>query len=119
GTHATGARVALPIFEPVIQAIWTEQIAPKAPLSGPSPEASKMLVDAPIDYYSGNRVAGGGFIEHFRRNAEDTQYQLASRYGGYYEGDQWGYGGQGSFWGGYGRNGSWYGRSYYPNWRST
>jgi penicillin-binding protein 1A len=121
GTNATGARVALPIFEPIIQAIWAEHVAPKALLSGPSPEARKLLVDVPIDYASGNRVAGGGFIEHFRRDAtgqvEDTQYQLASRYG-YYEGDQWGNNDQGSFWGGYNRNGQWIGRSYYPNWRS-
>ena len=51
-----------------------------------------MLGDAPIDYMTGNRVAAGGFIEHFRRDAngqvEDTQYQLASRDGYYYEGDQ-------------------------------
>jgi membrane peptidoglycan carboxypeptidase len=119
GTNATGARVALPIFEPIIQAIWAEHIAPKTLLSGPSPEARKLLVDVPIDYATGNRVAGGGFVEHFRRDAagqiEDTQYQLASRYGGYYEGDQWGYNDQGSFWGGYNRNGQWIGRSYYPN----
>jgi len=122
GTNATGARVALPIFEPIIQAIWAEHIAPKTLLSGPSPEARKLLVDVPIDYATGNRVAGGGFIEHFRRDAagqvEDTQYQLASRDGYYYGGDPWGYNDQGSFWGGYNRNGQWIGRSYYPNWRS-
>ena len=105
-----------------MQAIWAEHIAPKAPLNGPSPEARRLLVDAPIDYYSGNRVANGGFVEHFRRDAagqiEDTQYKLASGYGGYYEGDQWGYNDQNSYWGGYNRNGQWYGRSYYPNWRS-
>ena len=121
GTNATGARVALPVFEPIIQAIWAERVAPKALLSGPSPEAKRLLADAPIDYYSGNRVEAGNFVEHFRRDAagqiEDTQYQLASRYG-YYEGDPWGYNDQGSFWGGYNRNGQWIGRSYYPNWRS-
>jgi membrane carboxypeptidase/penicillin-binding protein len=121
GTNATGARVALPIFEPIMQAIWAEHVAPKTLLSGPSPEARKLLVDVPIDYYSGNRVAGGGFVEHFRRDAagqiEDTQYQLASRYGGYYEGEQWGNNDQGLFWGGNNR-GAWMGRSYYPNWRS-
>src|SRR5262249_56502076 len=84
------------------------------------PEARRMLVDAPSDYATGSRVAGGGFIEHFRRDAsgqvEDTQYQLASRDGYYYEGDQWG--NNGYFWGGYNRGGPWVGRSYYPNWRS-
>ena len=123
GTNATGARVALPIFEPIIQAIWAEHITPKAPLSGPSPEARRFLVDAPIDYYSGNRVAGATFIEHFRRDAagqiDDTQYKLASGYDGYYQGDQWGYNDQDSYWGGYGRYGQWGARSYYPNWRSV
>jgi membrane carboxypeptidase/penicillin-binding protein len=120
GANATGARVALPIFQPIIEAVWAQHIAPKTLLSGPSPEARRMLVDAPIDYMTGNRVAAGGFIEHFRRDAngqvEDTQYQLASRDGYYYEGDQWG--NNGYFWGGYNRGGPWVGRSYYPNWRS-
>jgi penicillin-binding protein 1A len=121
GTNATGARVALPIFQPIIEAIWAENVAPKAPLSGPSPEARRMLVDMPIDYVSGSRVAGGGFIEHFRRDAEgriaDTQYQLASGEG-YYYGDQWGNNDQGYYAGGYNRGGPWIGRSYYPNWQS-
>ena len=58
GSTETGARVALPIWEPIIQAIWSEHIAPKAPLAGPSPEAKHELVDIPIDYYSGNRLGG-------------------------------------------------------------
>jgi membrane carboxypeptidase/penicillin-binding protein len=121
GANATGARVALPIFQPIIEAVWAQHIAPKVPLSGPSAEARRMLVDAPIDYLTGSRVAGGGFIEHFRRDAngqvEDTQYQIASREG-YYYGDQFGNNDQGYFWGGYNRGGPWAGRSYYPNWRS-
>jgi len=122
GTNATGARVALPIFEPIMEAIWAEHVAPKTLLSGPSPEARKFLVDVPIDYATGDRVASGGFIEHFRREADgqidDTQFQLASRDGYYYQGDQWG-GDQGFYFGGYNRNGPgpWVGRSYYPNWR--
>jgi membrane carboxypeptidase/penicillin-binding protein len=123
GSNATGARVALPIFQPIIEAIWAEHIAPKVPLSGPSPEARRLLVDAPIDYTTGSRVAGGGFVEHFRRDAdgrvEDTQYQLASRDGFYFGGDQWGGNDQGFYSGGYNRNGPWIGRSYYPNWRSS
>jgi membrane carboxypeptidase/penicillin-binding protein len=104
GTTATGARVALPIFEPILQTIWAEGIAPKAPLSGPSPEAKLHMVDLPIDYLSGTRVnygqragqAGGffadqaavqttgqAFIEHFRVEPDgkinDTQNQLVSR----------------------------------------
>jgi membrane carboxypeptidase/penicillin-binding protein len=118
GSNETGARLALPIFQPIIEAIWAEHVAPKTLLSGPSPEAKQLLVDAPIDYMTGERVASGGFIEHFRRDAEDTQYQLVSREGFYYQGDQWGYNDQGFYGGGYNRNGQWIGRSYYPNWRS-
>lgn len=118
GSNETGARLALPIFQPIIEAIWAEHIAPKTLLSGPSPEAKRLLVDAPIDYMTGERVANGGFIEHFRRDADDTQYQLVSREGFYYQGDQWGNNDQGFSWGGYNRNGQWIGRSYYPNWRS-
>jgi len=55
GAGETGARVALPIFEPILQSIWAQHIAPKAPLNGPSPEARHDLVDAAIDYYSGDR----------------------------------------------------------------
>ena len=85
GTNATGARVALPIFEPILQTVWAEGIAPKALLNGPSPEAKRHLVDLPIDYYSGTRLNGGGqaFVEHFRIEADgkvnETQYQLVSR----------------------------------------
>ena len=113
GSNATGARVALPIFEPIIEAMWSEHIAPKAPLSGPSREVQRLLVDVPIDYTSGTPLnapannannnfglgglfgafagnaqrptppPGGGFIEHFRRDADgnpaDTQYQIVSR----------------------------------------
>jgi penicillin-binding protein 1A len=83
GANATGARVALPIFEPIIQAVWSEGVAPKTPLAGPSREAQSHLVDLPIDYMSGDRVQAGGFIEHFRRGAdgrvEDTQNTLLSR----------------------------------------
>jgi membrane carboxypeptidase/penicillin-binding protein len=87
GSTATGARVALPVFEPILQTIWAQGIAPKAPLNGPSPEAKRLLVDLPIEYYSGARIGGGAgsqaFIEHFRLGPDgkvnDTQYQLASQ----------------------------------------
>jgi len=83
GSDETGANVALPIFEPIIEAIWAKKIAPKSTLSGPSTEAQSKLVDLPIDYESGDRMkAGHGFIEHFRRDpdgkVDDTQYELVS-----------------------------------------
>jgi len=130
--------VSLPIFQPIIEAIWAEHIAPKAPLAGPSHEAARALADVPIDYMTGDLLnrgqspfqafgfgqpqsQGQTFIEHFRRGADgqvaDTQYQLISRDDAYQ--------GQGSdqsgYWngGGTGSNGQWVGRSYYPNqgWR--
>ena len=117
GGSATGARVALPIFEPILQTIWAQGIAPKAPLNGPSPEAKLHLIDLPIDYYSGNRVSGGGnFVEHFRLDADgrlvETQYQLVSQQETYTENNpepaeqSWGSWG----WGGAQGRGS----SYYP-----
>jgi membrane peptidoglycan carboxypeptidase len=152
GSNATGARVALPIFKPIIEAIWAEHIAPKAPLSGPSREVQRLLVDVPIDYASGTPLnapannanngtglgglfgafagnaqppappPGGGFIEHFRRDAdgkpEDTQYQIVSRDDAYAvrsdpNADQGSYD-NGP--GGYGSDGRWTtGRVYYPN----
>jgi penicillin-binding protein 1A len=79
-----GARVALPIFKPIIEDIWADNIAPKDLLAGPSPEARAQLVDLPIDYMSGTPVHGGrgDFIEHFRIGPDghvaDTQNQLVS-----------------------------------------
>jgi penicillin-binding protein 1A len=118
GGSATGARVALPIFEPILQAIWAQGIAPKAPLNGPSAEAKRHLIDLPIEYYSGNRVnAGGTFVEHFRLEADgrlnETQYQLVSQQDSYAQTERspepaeqsWGSWG----WGDRGR-----GNSYYP-----
>jgi penicillin-binding protein 1A len=83
GASESGARVALPIFEPIMTAIWAEGIAPKAPLSGPSREAQRQLIDLPIDYMTGDRLTGGrGFVEHFRLDPDgrlsETQYQLIS-----------------------------------------
>ncbi|HEX3503854.1 MAG TPA: transglycosylase domain-containing protein, partial [Xanthobacteraceae bacterium] len=100
GSNETGARVALPIFQPIIEDIWARHIAPKAPLAGPSPEAKSNLVDVAIDYWSGNRIgarnngyrdsdgdsngfwgssntvanantnSGNAFIEHFKRGTD-------------------------------------------------
>ena len=144
GSNETGARVALPIFQPITEAIWAEHIAPKAPLNGPSPEARRQLVDIPIDYVSGDRLNGAprqaqsfgfgfgqtqsqgpAFIEHFRRGADgqvaDTQYQLVSHDDAYASQSQYG-DDQNSFWGGpSNNNGQSGGRSYFPNqgWRSS
>jgi membrane carboxypeptidase/penicillin-binding protein len=99
GANATGARVALPIFEPILQAVWAQGIAPKAPLNGPSTEAQRHLIDLPIDYATGNRVTGGGFIEHFRLGADgrfdETQYRLVPQDEAEQGWGAWGWGGRG------------------------
>ena len=94
GGGATGGHIAVPIFEPVIQAAWAN-VAPRAALAPPSPEAKRHLACKSIDLDSGEMQAGGGraITECFRtdRNGHilDTQYQLVARgdaYGerGYY-----------------------------------
>jgi penicillin-binding protein 1A len=141
GSNETGARVALPIFQPIMEAIWAEHIAPKVPLAGPSREAARQLADMPIDYMSGDPLnsrqsqfqgfgfgqpqsQGQSFIEHFRRGADgqvaDTQYQLVSHDDAYASQGQYG-DDQNTFWGGPSNsNGQYGGRSYFPNqgWRS-
>ena len=138
-----GARVALPIFRPIIEDVWADNIAPKEPLAGPSPEARNQLVDLPIDFFSGTPVRGGrgNFIEHFRIGSDgrvaDTQYQLVSpeeadeqrEEQSQYSNTEQGYGDnqqgysdnqQGSYqWDGYGSPPAYGGRSYVPNqgWR--
>jgi membrane carboxypeptidase/penicillin-binding protein len=112
GSNEDGAHVAVPIFQPIIEAVWADNVAPKTPLSGPSPQARRDLVDIPIDYMSGNRMNGGNFIEHFRRSADgqvaDTQYQLVSQDDAYaYQGGE-----SNPFWGGAADNS---GRTYYPS----
>jgi penicillin-binding protein 1A len=84
GSGQTGAKVALPIFQEIVQAAW-DKYAPRTPLSPPSEEARRQLVDIPIDLSSGDRLSRSrkGFVEHFRRRSDgdlaDTQHQLVSR----------------------------------------
>jgi penicillin-binding protein 1A len=84
GPGQTGAKVAVPIFEPIIQAAWTHH-APKTALAPPSPEARRQLAALPIDLVSGDRLppgTRGGFVEQFRVDRGelvDTQHRLVSR----------------------------------------
>ncbi|MBO0758267.1 MAG: glycosyl transferase, partial [Bradyrhizobiaceae bacterium] len=85
GAGETGAKAAIPIFEPIIQAVWADY-APRTPLNPPSAEARRQLVDVPIDVDTGETVVSGSenaFIEHLRvgKNGQidDTQYRLVSR----------------------------------------
>jgi penicillin-binding protein 1A len=135
GGGATGGHVAVPIFEPVIQAVWAN-VAPRTALAPPSPEARRQLACKSIDLESGEAAAGAGrmITECFRidRSGQilDTQYQLVSREEAYGVRDMQGYYGVApnpfSFFGGYdqrqapynyGNNGRYYqdayGRTYY------
>jgi penicillin-binding protein 1A len=84
GGGSTGGGVAVPIFEPVIQAVWAN-VAPKVALAPPSPEAKRQLACKAVDLDSGETPTGGGkaITECFRIDRRgqilDTQYQLVSR----------------------------------------
>ena len=58
GRGQTGAKVAAPIFQVILEAAWAHH-APKAPLSPPSPQAAKQLIAMPIDLNTGDRLTDG------------------------------------------------------------
>jgi membrane carboxypeptidase/penicillin-binding protein len=80
GSGSTGGNVAVPIFEPIMQAVWAH-VAPKTALAPPSAEARRLLSCKAIDVESGDN--GGKFSECFRIDAKgkivNTQYKLVSR----------------------------------------
>jgi penicillin-binding protein 1A len=83
GGGSTGGGVAVPIFEPVIEAAWTS-IAPRTALAPPSPEARRQLSCKSVDLESGEAKERGGKVitECFRVDAKgriiDTQTRLVS-----------------------------------------
>ena len=85
GRGQTGGKVALPMFEPIVQAAW-ELHVPKTALNGPSREAMRQLVALSIDPYTGDPApAGSGraFTEYLKRDPsgriDDTQFRIVSR----------------------------------------
>jgi membrane peptidoglycan carboxypeptidase len=93
GGGTTGGSVAVPIFEPIIQAVWANH-APRTLLRGPSPETRRHLVAQRISLRSGDPVGRDGrvdgerdrqglLVEYQRRDDQgrvvDTQYRLVSR----------------------------------------
>ena len=85
GHGQTGGKVALPMFEPIVQAAW-ELHAPKTALKGPSREAMRQLVALSIDPHTGDPApAGSGraFTEYLKRDPSgqinDTQFRIVSR----------------------------------------
>ena len=81
GRGQTGGHVAVPIAGSIFRAAWGNGV-PRTPLAPPSPEALPNIADRPIDARSGEAVAEGGFIEHFRRKdgrVADTRFNLVPR----------------------------------------
>jgi penicillin-binding protein 1A len=84
GGGSTGGGVAVPIFEPVIQAVWAN-VGSKTTLVPPSPEAKRQLTCKSTDLESSNAQERGGnaITECFRLDGKgkilDTQYRLVSR----------------------------------------
>jgi membrane carboxypeptidase/penicillin-binding protein len=85
GGGRTGANVAIPIWLPIMNAVWANY-APQQALRGPSPEAQKFLVTRSIDPRTGEQAGRGGFIEYYRADASgqiaDSPRRLTSRYDG-------------------------------------
>jgi penicillin-binding protein 1A len=83
GGGQTGATVAIPVFQPIMEAVWAYHV-PKAALAPPSPEARRNLVTRKVDEISDDPAnPPKSLVEYFRRDASgrvaDTQYDLVSR----------------------------------------
>ena len=89
GRGQTGAKVALPIFEQIIQAAWQHH-ARKTVLAPPSAEVQRNVVALSTDLRTGDRIAGDGpaaFAEQIRIDRwgqpVDTQHRFVSREAAY------------------------------------
>src|SRR5262249_42695756 len=85
GGGSTGGHVAVPIFEPVIRAVWA-QIAPKTPLAPPSAEAKHQLACKSVELEAAEKSPRAGekaVRECFRLDAKgkiiNTEYRLVSQ----------------------------------------
>jgi penicillin-binding protein 1A len=84
GSGQTGGSVAVPIFEPIIQAVWAHY-APRTLLEPPSPEAMRLLVSENGERRSRDRSRDrdGALVEYIRRDAKgravDARNALVSR----------------------------------------
>ncbi len=87
GGGSTGGNIAVPIFAPVMQAVWAN-VAPKTALAPPSPEAERQLTCKTTASESRNaRTTGKAITDCFRVDAKgkilNTQYRLVGREGAY------------------------------------
>jgi penicillin-binding protein 1A len=81
GGGRTGANVAVPIFEPIMRAVWQHH-SPMTALAPPSPDAMRVLTAVASGGPSGFR-RGGSNVEYLRKDAKgkaiETRYALVSR----------------------------------------
>ena len=87
GGGSTGGNIAVPIFEPIMQAVWAN-VAPKTALAPPTPQAELQLTCKSTGSQSRNtRRSGKAITECFRVDAKgrvvNTQYRLVAREGAY------------------------------------
>jgi membrane peptidoglycan carboxypeptidase len=68
GSGSTGAHVALPIFEPIIEAAWAEG-RPKEPLASPSPQARRLLAGVQADRPRRERSRSRVLVEYLRKDS--------------------------------------------------
>jgi len=86
GSGSTGGGVAVPVFEPIIEAVWTH-VASRRALAPPSPDARRQLSCSSIDVEPGeshrrSRTANTECLRLDRRGRIiDTRYRLVSREG--------------------------------------
>jgi membrane carboxypeptidase/penicillin-binding protein len=91
GSGSTGGAVAVPVFEPIIQAAWSNNAAPKRALAPPSSQAKLQLsctAASDAGPREGHKRRGGAsaITECFRVDRTgriaDTKYRLVSREAG-------------------------------------
>jgi 1A family penicillin-binding protein len=83
GGGRTGANVAIPIFEPIMKAVWDDR-SPKTVLAPPSDEAGRLLVEVGSDSKSHKRGGTWKPSEYLRRDAngkiKETRFALTGRH---------------------------------------
>jgi membrane carboxypeptidase/penicillin-binding protein len=87
GSGSTGGAVAVPVFEPIIEAVWSN-VASKRALAPPSPQAKKELAcsgtsEEPREGRRRSKASPGAITECFRVDGRgqviDTKYRLVAQ----------------------------------------
>lgn len=90
GGGFTGGKVALPIFQSIVEATWRDY-APRTALAPPSRDVASLIASVPINLRTGDRLDAServpgeiAFVEQLRRGGpggavDDTQFSLVPR----------------------------------------